>query len=194
MKHIGNILTESKFDDVELFNVVKDAESLEQGIPTLMIGWEKYAKNCPNVSILDWRIDDLNYWTFGKRERRSQMERDIERFKKTAMSRLTKAVKYSFFNVLTEPKEDKKSFFESMKDNGEKTMYVTNDMIYLYYKGNNEIKGVSLRDIEYGGGNKKRVFATLYGNPSVKDVKDAPYEIRNALKNNLYIMPYLFSQ
>lgn len=194
MKYIANILTETKFEDNGFYNVVKSKDDIVEGIPTLIIGWGFAHTLYPEAKILEWEIKDNIYWTFGKRERRSQMEKDILKFKKVAMNKLIKSVKYKFFNVLTEEKGDKVTFFNSIKEPSEKHIYIANDLMYIYYDGTKEVIGVSLRDIEYGGGDKKKFFSVIYQNPYIKVIKDKEdisFEMKYSLKNNLYVIPYL---
>ena len=70
MRKIGNILTTEKYDDDPLFNVVNDINKIDASLPTLIIGWEKAKEIFPDASILDWKINDKWFWTFGKRKRR----------------------------------------------------------------------------------------------------------------------------
>ena len=58
MKYIANILTNRKFNDTELYNIVSKKEDLISDIPTLVIGWEFTKKMYPNANILDWKIND----------------------------------------------------------------------------------------------------------------------------------------
>lgn len=196
MRFIGNIVTDSKIEDVELFNVVKDINDIIDGIPTLIIGWEKVNKYFDGVKILEWEVKPNIYWTFGKRERRNQLERDMVRFKKLAMNKLSKKVKYTFLNILTANKDIKTRLFNSLMDSSAKTVYILNNLLYCCYSESGKVVGISLRDIEYGGGDVKKIFSVLYSNKSVKMIKDkedVPFEVKNPLKNNLYVIPYIYT-
>ena len=94
MRFIANILTDKKFINSELYNVVDNKDKLIDGIPTLVIGWGFTKKMYPNASILNWSIDNNIYWTYGKREKRSRYEENIEKFRQFAISNFIKSVKY----------------------------------------------------------------------------------------------------
>lgn len=196
MRYIANILTDGKFEDAELFNVVSASSDLINGIPTLIIGRNKTTSLYPEASIIDWKIDNKVYWTFGMRERRDRMDRDVKRFRKIVMDSFVKSVKYTFFDILTATREKKELFINSLKDNTHKTVFTTNDMMYIYYESENQVIGISLRDIEYENGNKKKIFSIIYSSPSItflKNTNSLTFNTKSWLRNNLYVIPYLLS-
>ena len=196
MRFIANILTSTKVDDSDFYNVVKDENCLIDGIPTLIIGWERAKKLYPKLSILEWKINDNTYWTFGKRERRDRMEEDIIRFKNVSVNQFLKRIKYSFINVLTMKNDKKSLLFESIKDSTKKYVYCENDMLYIYNSGKDSVVGMSLRDIEYEGGNVKKLFSMLHNTQSVEFVTDngsISYSMKKSIKNKMYLIPYLLS-
>ena len=101
MNYLANIYTKSKLDIEPFFNVVDDENKLIDGIPTLIIGWDSVKSLYGDINILDKKVKDNIYWTFGKRERRNVMEVDVQKFKRKAMSIVSNNVKYKFFNILT---------------------------------------------------------------------------------------------
>lgn len=196
MKYIGNILTDLQFANQELYNVVKTKEDIIEDIPTLVIGWDKVNKNYDNISLLDWKIDNMTYWTFGRRERGERYEEDIERFNKLALKTLKKNVKYVFFNILIENDERKEDFFKFLKDNTEKTCYIDNNIAYFCKDNNKNVIGISLNDIEYEGKDKNRFLSNIYSNSNIHLVKsnnDIVLKIKYQLLNEPYLIPYLFS-
>ena len=100
MKYIANILTNRKFSDCTLYNVVLDKKDLIEGIPTLVIGWEYTKKNFSEANILDWRIDNKTFWTFGNRERRQRYEETIIKFRKYVINNLVKSIKYKYISLI----------------------------------------------------------------------------------------------
>ena len=99
MKKIANILTDGIFDNDGLYNVVKTKDELIEGIPTLVIGWEKTKSLFPTACIIERKINDDTYWTWGSRERRQVMEKDIAVFRRLALKRFTKSIKYVFLSL-----------------------------------------------------------------------------------------------
>ena len=196
MNYLANIYTKSKIDIEPFFNVVDDENKLIDGIPTLIIGWDSVKSLYGDINILDKKVKDNIYWTFGKRERRNVMEVDVQKFKRKAMSIVSNNVKYKFFNILTAKNDKKKSFYLLLKDTRYKTVFSFNNMLYIYIDGTDTVVSISLRDVEYIGGDVKKIFSTLYNNKFVKVANDNDLKDTNAklfFKDNIYLIPYIFS-
>ena len=196
MNYLANIYTKSKIDIEPFFNVVDDENKLIDGIPTLIIGWDSVKSLYGDINILDKKVKDNIYWTFGKRERRNVMEVDVQKFKRKAMSIVSNNVKYKFFNILTAKNDKKKSFYLLLKDTRYKTIFSFNNMLYIYIDGTDTLVSISLRDVEYIGGDIKKIFSTLYNNKFVKVANDNDLKDTNAklfFKDNIYLIPYIFS-
>ena len=196
MNYLANIYTKSKLDIEPFFNVVDNEKKLIDGIPTLIIGWDSVKSLYGDVNILDKKVKDNIYWTFGKRERRNVMEVDVQKFKKKAMSIVSNNIKYKFFNILTAKNDKKKSFYLLLKDTRHKTIFSFNNMLYIYIDGTDTVVSISLRDVEYIGGDVKKIFSTLYNNKFVKVANDNELKDTNAklfFKDNIYLIPYIFS-
>lgn len=196
MNYLANIYTKSKIDIEPFFNVVDDEKKIIDGIPTLIIGWDSVKSLYGDINILDKKVKDNIYWTFGKRERRNVMEVDVQKFKRKAMSITCNNVKYKFFNILTAKNDKKKSFYALLKDTRHKTIFSFNNMLYIYIDGTDTVVSISLRDVDYIGGDVKKIFSTLYNNKFVKVANDNDLKDTNAklfFKDNIYLIPYIFS-
>lgn len=196
MRKIGNIITDSKFEDNGLFNVVRTIDNALPGIPTLIVGWQKAKSIYPKLDILDWHIKDDVYWTFGKRERNWYYEDNIRRFKENCLDFMGGEIKYAFFNILTEPKESKYIFVAwIMEPRNKKYVFLKNGMAYLYIEGRKTIYGISLRDIDYASGSHKKFMVMMSSSNSVTMVKPDMdlYDIRALAQSTPYIIPYLYS-
>ena len=194
MRFLANILTEKKFPNEGIYNVVSNKSELIDNIPTLVIGWEFTKINYPEVNILDWEINPTTYWTFGMREKRQRYEEDIKRFKKNIFNQLVKEVKYEYINLLTK-NEGVDNLITVLKYADKINVYICDDMLYIMCKNTNIIYGYSLKDIEYLNRSKKEIFSTIYSNECItfiNNIDDLSTEIKTALKNNYYIIPYLF--
>ena len=196
MKYLANILTTENFDDKTYYNVVSGEENLIDGIPTLIVGWERAKQLFPDASILNWKINDDTYWTYGKRVRRENNERDIKRFKELVINRAVKNIEYWFFNVLTADKEEKIRFNIILSDSRVKYALISNNMLYVYFPETSEVTGVSLSDIEYSGMDSSKLLRKIKNNPAVKIVNErdfVSFETRELIKNKKYMIPYLSS-
>lgn len=172
MLYLGNILTQESFSDNDYLNIVSDKKDLIDGIPTLVIGWDFTVSLYPETSIIDWKIDDNTYWTFGKRERRDRYERDITNFKRLIFDAVEERVKYSFFNILVEDSDTKKDLISRLRDDSKKVALLSGSMVYIYISDIGECIGISLEQIEYEGRSIKSFLGMLYNNPSINVIKE----------------------
>jgi hypothetical protein len=194
MKYIANILTDKQFSDNELYNVVSERDKLISGIPTLVIGWGYTKKMYPEANILNWKIDEDTFWTYGKRERRSKYDDNLIEFKKMSFMRFIKSIKYRFYSVLTSSEEEKEYIISLFTTPNGSLIYIKNDMIYIL--DGSIVVGVSLRDIEYIGGDKKEYFSKIYSNKKnvIIDIKDdLTYDTKIFLSGHNYVIPYLYA-
>lgn len=197
MKYIANILTDEPFNEGELYNVVRGKEELVPDIPTLIIGWERTKTEYPDTSIIEWKVADNVYWTYGKYERRDKYEVNVKKFQDLSFKKFVESLEYAFYDVLLTPPERFESFLASLGSDNQKTIYVTGDMMYLYYNGTNKVVGLSLRDCDYlNEFTKKRIFSSVYNSNTVNLLKnndEISKEIRYKAKGRAYILPYLYS-
>lgn len=195
MKFIANILTVGSFEDKELFNVVSSKDNLLPELPTLVIGWKFTKEQYPNANIINWQIDDNTYWTYGRREKRNRFEESVKQFKKIAMTDLINSINYTYFNILTAEISERQELTEILK-NEELNVYFNNDVLYINKPGTKKVIGFSLRDIDYHGKNRQKIYEILRGN-NIKKINDiynsSSIVTKMALKNKTYAIPYLFS-
>ena len=194
MKYIANILTDKKFSDNELYNVVSTKEELIDGIPTLSVGWEFTKSMYPDVNIIEWQINEDTYWTYGKREHRDRYEENIKKFRELATNRISKMIGYVFFSMLVTTDGDKHALFDMFKKSPT-TIYINNDMVYSFSEGNDKVIAFSLKDIDYECKDRKKIFSYFYKSNSINivDGTTLSWEIKNSLRNCIYIIPYLCS-
>lgn len=196
MKPIANIVTTSKIEFNELYNIVGDVSEIIADIPTLVIGWKKVKECFGEVDILDWRINDLVYWTFNSREKRNRMLEDIEKFYSLAIDHFLKSIKYEFIDLLIMDKPNKRSILNKILDSECKVVYINNDMLYISFCESKYIIGISLYDIEYGGGDRNKILSTLHKSENVffiKDKDDISLDIKYIFKNHMYAIPCLYN-
>ena len=199
MRFLGNILTDNKayFNGNVLYNVVKSESELVSGIPTLIVGWDRVKKLYPNASILEWQIDNMTYWTYGRRVKREKFEEDVDMFRKIIFDRVSKFVKYEFFSVLTATTKEKREFYGYLKSDAQKYMLLKNNMVYIYSADTNKTIGINLSDVDYEGGDRTRLLKALFNNKNITVVKEQDYissETRELINNKRYIIPYLSSK
>ena len=96
MKKIGNILTKNKFLDTTWCNVTDKTENLISNLPTLVVGLDNAKKFDENFSILDWKLRDNVYWTFGPREQRHIYEKRVDDFLQLCLMFQKSIINYDF--------------------------------------------------------------------------------------------------
>ena len=197
MKYIANILTDEPFAEAELYNVVRDTDFLVPDIPTLIVGWDKTKELYPDASIIEWKVADNVYWTYGKYEKRDKYEVNVKKFQDLAFKKFIESLEYVFFDVLVANPIRFDTFITSLGDVTAKTIYVSGDMMYIYYDKKYKIVGISLRDCDYVNEMyKKRIFSAIYNNQSVNLLKNndtISKEVRFKARGRAYILPYLYS-
>lgn len=197
MKYIANILTDEPFAESELYNVVRDHNSIVPDIPTLIIGWDKTKELYPDASIIEWKVVENVYWTYGKYERRDKYEVNVKKFQDLAFKKYVDSVNYVFYDIFLTDTKRFDSFIASLGDNVRKTAYISSDMMYICYEGCNKVIGLSLRDCDYLNENyKKRIFSAIYNKQTVNLLKNndtISKEVRLKVRGRVYILPYLYS-
>ena len=155
MRYIGRIITSNKIDDVSEFIEVTQGTSTikdnETKIPTLIIGYKNAVKICGKVKITDKRIGKNLYWTFSKRERRSDYISDLGAFYEEVSRFAMSCCKYEYLDPSTWSKEAKSSFVEIMGNKHKKVMYITDSMYYIYYPRDGKTYGISRAVLIYLG-------------------------------------------
>ena len=149
----------------------------------------------PNFSILNKVLDIDVFWTFGKTERRTEHERDLENFYKYVLDKSIKDIKYYYINILNLKYNKIKKLLEIINSNEKKYIYTSNDMIYIYYN-KNIIIGISLRIIKYINIDIKKIFKILYRNKNNIIYNTDSFltqEMKRVISNKKYVIPYFMS-
>lgn len=194
--YIGRIISNKEnIDTLDFVDVTKNIGSIDNFIPTLIIGKKKaeeiYGKE--NIKVLDKKITDNVSWTFDKVERRNEYERDLKAFNDSLIKTIKKNIKYEFFNIYIEPISRIKKLIAFIKSPKIKYIYIFNDHIYMYYK--NIVYGISLSDIQYLGINKNRILRLLNSNSSNIIVENNDFltkKMRQIIKEDKILIPYLY--
>ena len=196
MGKLANIYTTSKYDN-DLYNVVDDSTKFISGLPTLIIGWQNVKKLYPEANILDWKINDDVYWTFGKRERRCEYDERLSKFEELAINRLKETICYKFINLLSSDNDTKIALLNEMGNNEPKVALKYGDMLYICRAVGTKVIGISLRDIEYQGKSVETIVNLLNKNKAINYIEvddcDICNEVINLFKNNVYLAAKIFA-
>lgn len=193
--YIAKIITNMrKIDTIDFVERTNKVDSIDESVPTLIIGKELAESICgkENIHVLDKKIRKNLFWTFTKLEKRSEYEIDIEKFNSFVTSKLLDMVKYTFINIYYEPLNRIKRLILFLTNNEEKHIYVTKRHIYIYYMG--KVFGISLDQIRYVGVDEKKIIKLIKRGENNKlffNDNFVSYRMRKMIGNNSIIVPYL---
>jgi hypothetical protein len=148
----------------------------------------------PNADILNKQISETVYWTYSNREKRQEYEPDLAKFIKNAFSRLETSIKYTFFNVLTNPLSRNKCLLKYINSPITKIVYITDKHIFIY--DSKQVTGVSLSDLEFYGFERERIIDILKRNSYNRLVFSDSFlnfKIKRSIGDNGKIVPFLYS-
>lgn len=193
---IGYIVTKNKIENVlTCIKVVSSYRSIEdKSKPILIIGLEEAKKHASSFSILEKKIGEKMFWTFGKREKRNDYEKDIEKFQEYVLKCALDDIKYYYLNILTVKYNKIKKLIEIVNNTDEKTFYIDKKMFYMFY--NNYVLGISIDILEYLGIKKNKIINIIKKNNKNKlffnDFK-FNYNIKKLIESKKYITAYFLS-
>lgn len=192
MDYIGNIITNNNIEISDFFYVTSDFKSVDISKPTLIIGWDNVKKIYPEQNILNNEISENIFWTFSKREKRFQYEKDITNFIDKVINDVNNKVNYHFFNYLLASKDRKENFIEYIR-NGNCSIYYNSRFLYIYNANDSITIGVSLKDLFYIGINIKNFIDNLKGYENIicNDMKEIGKDSYFLIKDNIKIVAYL---
>ena len=161
MRYIGNIISKSDKYKFNRFINVTDKFDVNMNIPTLIVGISNTEQiiGKERMNYINRVCGDNLFWTFATTEKRSDNERDVEKFKKLIINNLKSQVGYQFFNVLTCTNKRFRNFLKFLNNDIKKYYYFTDKMLYIAYE--NTVIGVSLEDCEYVGVTKRKIYDKL---------------------------------
>ena len=194
MKYLGNIIAKHKVSVSEFFNVTDDITKVDTNIPTLIVGWANVKELFPGQSILDSDITSTISWTYSKREKRYQFEKDIIKFITKVIHGITEKVNYRFFNYVLADQSRRNSFF-SYVSQGNCSIYHNARFLYIYNIKDRITIGVSLTDLRYIGINTKDFIQMLNANQNnllVDNLNFIDQESFVLLKDNVKSAAYLY--
>lgn len=195
---LGNIVdaNEKTLYD-EIFNKVSSYNDIDTSIPTLVIGIDLAKSIIPDFSVLHRGSGDL-YWTFTKRERRSDNAEDLLKFKRLCVKKYTERFRYEYVNFTCYTYSRIKKFINYIDGSDYKVCFLTKDsrFVFIYSKRYNMVWGLSLSLCDYINVDRKKVLKRLRNNPKnhfVNGVSFADPDIRNIIGDDTHLIPPLLS-
>lgn len=196
MRYIGRIITTAKIDDIsELIEVTNDSSSIsgdDVKIPTLIIGYKNAVKLCGKIKITEKKIRNNLYWTFSKRERRSDYISDLSDFYEEVSRSVLSCCEYEYLDPITWSDEMKDNFIKIMSGNHRKVIYSTDTMYYIYSPNAGKTYGMSKTVMKYLGF-PDNYFEICSGKkfPSTTIINESDFQEARIAKNK-FIQPLLY--
>ncbi len=156
---IGNIVTLDNIKVDDNFNIVNSFKDIIQDIPTLVVGIDDAKKSYGKLNYIDRKIDDLNYWTFSKKEKRLLFEEDLFYFIENSYKNLTNRIEYIFVDVILYDDEKVKNIIKKIKSFNSNISFLTDKMLYIY--SDKYIFGFDIKQIEYVKGDIDKFISKM---------------------------------
>ena len=156
---IGNIVTLDNIKVDDNFNIVNSFNDIIQDIPTLVVGIDDAKKSYGKLNYIDRKIDDLNYWTFSKKEKRLLFEEDLFYFIENSYKNLTNRIEYIFVDVILYDDEKVKKIIKKIKSFNSNISFLTDKMLYIY--SDKYIFGFDIKQIEYVKGDIDKFISKM---------------------------------
>ena len=194
--YIGNIVTDTPIKDSD-FRVCLSMDVIDETLPTLIVGWKRVKEIYgDNVSILHKKINERTYWTFNKKERKIDFEKDIESFKEFCIDSFGENIPYVFLDILYGKRRVNYRIIRKLLSLKNPITYIDeNGMVYIFSE--NIIFGIDLNILEFFTGIKDKVIKKL---KNIKNNVFANNEIFNnngslliKVKNKKRLTPYIMN-
>ena len=192
--YIGNIVTDTPIKDGD-FKVCLSMDVIDETLPTLIVGWKKVKEIYGNdVSILHKKISDKICWTFNKKERKVDFEKDLEIFKEQCINSFGENIPYVYLDLLYGKKRINYRIIKKLLSLKNLTTYIDdNGMVYIY--SDKIIFGVDLNVLEFFEGKKEKVISklnTFKNNVFVdNEIFNSNGNLKISIKNKKRLIPYI---
>lgn len=150
MKKIAYIITNNQKikNNKEYIGVVDSIKKTTPDTPILYVGLENARKNIEDFSILNRNPKNNVFWTFGRREKRNEYEKDLINFNNYVIKNLSDKIVYHYINPLLLNRRKIYKLLNLLNENRfDKYFYVENGMIYCYFE--NKVIGFSTKILKY---------------------------------------------
>lgn len=193
--YIGRIITKSKnIETIDFVDITQNFNKEDNSIPTLIIGKknaeEIYGKE--NIHVLDKKITDNVYWTFGKLERRNEHESDLSSFNKLLVKKLVNDIQYEYIDIFNAKYSSIKKLLHNIT-NSENYFYITESHIYGLI--GNIVYGISFNELEYVDIQREKILGLIKKNLKNKIITNNYFISKNLRKHigdNKIVIPYLY--
>lgn len=196
MQTLGYIVYKGKLHNIlPCIGIVNSYHSIEDKTkPILIIGLEEARKYSSSFSILNKKLAENLFWTFGKREKKEHFDKDIVFFQEYVLKNACSGIKYYYFNFLKCNLSKIKVLLDIIKNGKGNIFYINNKMIYLYRE--DYVLGFSKEIINYCNINVSHILKCIKSNENniiYDDKSFLDYRIKKNIKDKKYVLPFILS-
>ena len=195
--YIGNIVTTTKIEDTN-FKVCRKVETIKDGLPTLIVGWDKVKELYgDDISILHKEIDENTQWTFSVKERKVDYEKDVIKFIHNCYNNIGKDIHYLYVDPIHDSRKKINKILRKIYSLKNPKLYIHDDrMVYLYAEG--VVFGIDLEIVEYLGIDPNKVVTKLRNLSGCLLVDTEIFNkykyIMTKINNKVRFLPYLYDK
>lgn len=201
MEKIGNVIVSSPNYKVEdCYNKFLSLSNVDNDLPTMIIGLENAKKYIEGFSIFKKKYwNNMLWWTFSKTEKRSDYDKDIQKFYEICINNIINNIKYYNININELTYSKIKKLIKYIKNNNKKIYYIDNNKFVFIYdiEKTKNIYGISLNTCAFYGINKEKILKLIVSN-SKNEQKKNFYEIPNKVRrivndqipNEMFLLEY----
>jgi len=198
MKKLGYIVIEPRY--LRLISKVPfieytDVFPQEDGLPILIVGWNKVIELYPNQKITDHQISNNIFWTFTQHEKRTDYEKDLKNFYKVILNYLKSDLKYRYINIFHTKYSEIADLLDILQSDERVDVYLCYGR-FLYAHHSKKVWGLNLDDCNFVGISKESIMNRLYhgsNNHVFYDTSFIPQEILQLIGTDRKLIPYLHS-
>ena len=191
---IANILSTTKIEAPEDFNIVKSSSDLIDGLPTLIVGYDYVNKHYHDFDITNIKLEPNLYWTFKKTEKRDKFDEDLRWFIRKVYEDLTDKLIYLFVDPIQHKPRTLRKIVKKILSLNDVITYQHNEMFYVY--SDNLIFGIDLKLLKYLGFNTDKIKEKIKSISNVFLIDDEILieykKCIETLNNRVRNIPYLY--
>jgi hypothetical protein len=191
---IANILSTTKIEVPEDFNIVKSSIDLIDGLPTLIVGYDYVNKHYQDFDITNIKLEPNLYWTFKKTEKRDKFDEDLRWFIRKVYEDLTDKLIYLFVDPIQHKPKTLRKIVKKILSLNDVITYQHNEMFYVY--SDNLIFGIDLKLLKYLGFNTDKIKEKIKSISNVFLIDDEILieykKCIETLNNRVRYIPYLY--
>jgi hypothetical protein len=192
---IANIVSTSKVEAPEEFNVVNSVNEIINGLPTLIIGYDTVNNLYPDFDIINISLGENKYWTFKRTEKRDKYEADLKWFISKVYSDLTNDISYVFVDPIQYKGKTLIKIIKKIYSLKDPIAFLNEQMLYVY--GESFIFGIDLKLLGFMGVDTDKIKTRINAISRVflQESKILIEYKKNieALDNKVRYLPYLYS-